>query len=161
MLSPRVRIRLNQTHNNNRKIRCFSRRLWAERVLWGSNESTVKWTLYIPTEYLYHSQRYNWPKRRTLKPIFHRKLHSCWLPKANEIDTNNMKFTCPTQNQLSRTQHEPYSTISRWGLRWTLSACVAHYSLTLMHYWLTLGGSLRKIRPLMTLDFGKRAIKVL
>ena len=31
----------------------------------------------------------------TLKPIFHWKLGLRWLPNANEIDTKNMKCTCP------------------------------------------------------------------
>ena len=33
---------------------------------------------------------------KTLKPVFHWKARSCWLPNANKIDTNNMKCTCPT-----------------------------------------------------------------
>ena len=37
-----------------------------------------------------------------LKPIFHRNLCSCWLPNANENDTNNMKVTCPTQTPTLR-----------------------------------------------------------
>ena len=32
------------------------------------------------------------------KPIFHWEWRLCWLPNANEMDTNNMKCTCPTQN---------------------------------------------------------------
>ena len=32
----------------------------------------------------------------TPKPLFHWKSRSHWLPNANEIDTNNMKCTCPT-----------------------------------------------------------------
>ena len=31
-----------------------------------------------------------------LKPIFHWKLGSRWVPNANEMDTNNMKCTWPT-----------------------------------------------------------------
>ena len=31
-----------------------------------------------------------------LKPIFHQKLGSRWLPNANETYTKNMKCTCPT-----------------------------------------------------------------
>ena len=34
---------------------------------------------------------------RTLKPIFHWILGLHWLPKANEINTNNMKSTWPMQ----------------------------------------------------------------
>ena len=32
-----------------------------------------------------------------IKPIFHCKLGSRWVPKANEMSTNNMKCTWPTQ----------------------------------------------------------------
>ena len=46
----------------------------------------------------------------SLKPIFHRKLRSSWLPNTNEIDTNNMKCTCPLQTQPLHTQRELYST---------------------------------------------------
>ena len=35
---------------------------------------------------------------KTFKPIFHWKQRLCWLPNANEIDRNNMKCTCPTQD---------------------------------------------------------------
>ena len=44
-----------------------------------------------------------------LKPIFHWKLGSHWVPNANEIDTNNMKSTWPTRTLALRTQHELYS----------------------------------------------------
>ena len=33
---------------------------------------------------------------RNIKPILHGKLCLRWLPNANEIDTNNLKCTCPT-----------------------------------------------------------------
>ena len=33
-----------------------------------------------------------------LKPIFHWERCLRWLPNANEMDTNNMKCTCPTQD---------------------------------------------------------------
>ena len=32
-----------------------------------------------------------------VKPIFPSKMDLRWVPNANEIDTNNMKCTCPTQ----------------------------------------------------------------
>ena len=34
-------------------------------------------------------------EKKTIKPIFHWKLCSSWLPNANESDTNNMKSTWP------------------------------------------------------------------
>ena len=37
------------------------------------------------------------------------------LPNANKNNTNNMKSTCQTQSQPSRTKHEVYSTRSHWG----------------------------------------------
>ena len=43
-----------------------------------------------------NSYERNYVTGRTLKPIFHKKACSCWLPKANKIDTNNMKSTWPT-----------------------------------------------------------------
>ena len=35
----------------------------------------------------------------SLKPIFHQNQHSRWLPNANDIDANNMKYTWPTRIQ--------------------------------------------------------------
>ena len=52
--------------------------------------------------------------------IFHQILRSRWVPNANEIDTNNMKCTCPTQTQLYRIKRKPYSTGSRCGSCWVL-----------------------------------------
>ena len=34
----------------------------------------------------------------SIKPIFHRKLHSRWLPNANGMDKNNMKCTWSTRD---------------------------------------------------------------
>ena len=42
-----------------------------------------------------------------LKPIFHRKLHLRRLPNANEINTKNMKCTCPTQGPNARDPTQP------------------------------------------------------
>ena len=52
----------------------------------------------------------------TLKPIFHWKLGSHWLPNANEINTKNMKCTCPTPEFCVGTQRNLYSTGLRLGL---------------------------------------------
>ena len=49
---------------------------------------------------------------RGVKPIFHSKLGSRWLPIANEISTNNMKCTWPMQTL--GTQRNLYSIGSRW-----------------------------------------------
>ena len=46
----------------------------------------------------------------TLKPIFHWKLGSLWLPNANEINTKNMKCTCPMPEFCARTQRNLYSS---------------------------------------------------
>ena len=51
----------------------------------------------------------------TLKPIFHWKLGSHWLPNANEINTQKMKCTWPMQEFAFGTQHILYSTDLRWG----------------------------------------------
>ena len=37
---------------------------------------------------------------------------------TNEIDTNNMKSTWPTQAPMRRDPMRPYSTCSHWGLLW-------------------------------------------
>ena len=53
----------------------------------------------------------------------------------NEIDTNNMKCTCPTRTQCKSARRELYSIGSRLafiGSRW---ASLAHIG----HYWLALG----------------------
>ena len=52
----------------------------------------------------------------TLKPIFHWKLGSRWLPNANEINTKNMKCTWPTPEFCIGTQRNLYSTRLRLGL---------------------------------------------
>ena len=51
-----------------------------------------------------------------LKPIFHWKWGSRWVPNANEIYTKNMKYTCPTPAFCVGTQHNLYSTDWRRGL---------------------------------------------
>ena len=53
-----------------------------------------------------------------ITPIFHQKTRLRWVANANEIDTNNMKSTWPTQIQPSRSQRKLYSIRSRWGSRW-------------------------------------------
>ena len=50
-----------------------------------------------------------------LKPIFHWKLGSRWLPNANEINTKNMKCTWPTPEFCIGTQRNLYSTGLRLG----------------------------------------------
>ena len=52
----------------------------------------------------------------SLKPIFHRKLGSRWVPNANEIYTKNMKYTWPTPAFCFGTQRNLYSTDWRRGL---------------------------------------------
>ena len=52
----------------------------------------------------------------SLKPIFHRKLGSRWVPNANEIYTKNMKYTWPTPAFCIGTQRNLYSTDWRRGL---------------------------------------------
>ena len=42
-----------------------------------------------------------------LKPIFHWERRLCWLPNTNEVDTNNMKSTCPTQDFCVGDQTQP------------------------------------------------------
>ena len=50
-----------------------------------------------------------------LKPIFHWKLGSRWLPNTNEINTKNMKCTWPMPEFCVGTQHNLYSTSLRLG----------------------------------------------
>ena len=45
-----------------------------------------------------------------IKPIFHWKLGSRWLPNATEINAKNMKCTRPTQEFCIGTQRNLYST---------------------------------------------------
>ena len=52
----------------------------------------------------------------TLKPIFHWKWGSRWVPNANEIYTKNMKYTWPTPAFCVGTQRNLYSTDWRRGL---------------------------------------------
>ena len=40
-------------------------------------------------------------------PIFHWEWRLRWLPKANEMDTNNMKCTCPMQYFCVGDQTQP------------------------------------------------------
>ena len=53
---------------------------------------------------------------RCLKPIFHQKLGSRWLPNANEIYTKNMKCTWPTRKLCVGYPLHLYSTDWRRGL---------------------------------------------
>ena len=55
-------------------------------------------------------------KRTTIKPIFHWKWGSRWVPNANKIYTKNMKCTWPTPVFCVGTQHNLYSTDWRRGL---------------------------------------------
>ena len=42
-----------------------------------------------------------------------------WVPKANEIDTNNMKCTCPTQGPNARRPNATYiPPVCVGDLRW-------------------------------------------
>ena len=52
----------------------------------------------------------------SLKPIFHWKWGSRWVPNANEIYTKNMKCTGPTPVFCVGTQRSLYSTEWRRGL---------------------------------------------
>ena len=63
-------------------------------------------------------------KLTTCKAHIPQKTGLCWVPNTNEIDRNNMKYTCPTQTQLSHTQRKPYFTGSCWGSRRALTACI-------------------------------------
>ena len=49
--------------------------------------------------------------KKIVKPIFHRKLGSRWLPNANDIDTKHMKCTWPMQ---APTRGDPSQTIFHW-----------------------------------------------
>ena len=60
--------------------------------------------------------RSNFMQLRKLKPIFHWKWGSRWVPNPNEIYTKNMKCTWPTPVFCVGTQHNLYSTDWRWGL---------------------------------------------
>ena len=51
-----------------------------------------------------------------LKPIFHQKLGSRWVPNANETYTKNMKCTWPTPAFCVGTQRNLYSTGWHRGL---------------------------------------------
>ena len=53
---------------------------------------------------------------KQLKPIFHRKLGSRWVPNANEIYTQKKKYTWPTPAFCVGTQRNLYSTDWRRGL---------------------------------------------
>ena len=52
----------------------------------------------------------------SLKPIFHWKLGSRWIPNASEIYTKEMKYTWPTPAFCVGTQSNLYSTDWRRGL---------------------------------------------
>ena len=55
-------------------------------------------------------------QNNALKPIFHWKWDSRWVPNANEIYTKNMKCTWPKPAFCVRTQRNLYSTDWRRGL---------------------------------------------
>ena len=44
----------------------------------------------------------------TLKPIFYSKTGLRWVPNTNEIDTNNMKCTCPRQGPNAKGPNTTY-----------------------------------------------------
>ena len=52
---------------------------------------------------------------KSLKPIFHWKWGSRWVPNANEIYTKNMKCTWPTPAFCVGTKRNLYSTGLRLG----------------------------------------------
>ena len=54
--------------------------------------------------------------QKNLKPIFHWKWGSHWVPNANEIYIKNMKCTWPTPAFCVGTQRNLYSTDWRRGL---------------------------------------------
>ena len=60
-----------------------------------------------------------------LKPIFHCKLSSRWVPNANEMSTNNMKCTWPTQN---------FSIGSRWGFALGVTQILAFLHTNMLVY---------------------------
>ena len=53
-----------------------------------------------------------------VKPIFHQKTCSGWLPNANEIDANSMKSTWPMRCQREIAQCELHSASLRWVSCW-------------------------------------------
>ena len=76
--------------------------------------------------------------QESLKPIFYWKLVSRWLPNANEINTKNIKCTCPTPEFCVGTRCNLYSTGLRLGLAsgktqiLGLASCVFAFSDTNM-----------------------------
>ena len=64
-----------------------------------------------------------------IKPIFHQKLGSHWVPYVNEIDTNNMKCIWPTQAPMPGDPTPPILHLLalgqhwvRWDKRWVCEA---------------------------------------
>ena len=70
---------------------------------------------------LYASKYTVLSRAHRLKPIFHWILGLCWLPNVNEIDTNNMKSTWPTQNFCVGDPPPPIFHW-KWGSRWLPNA---------------------------------------
>ena len=73
------------------------------------------------------------------KPIFHRKLRLRRLPNANEINTKNMKCTCPTQRPNTR---DPTQPIFHWltlgfgvGGNANLKLCVGSKLVSPTKFW--------------------------
>ena len=69
-----------------------------------------------PTTLLHYSFSSHRTCIRKLKPIFHWRWGSRWIPNANEIYTKNMKCTWPTPVFCVGTQRNLYSTYWRRGL---------------------------------------------
>ena len=59
-------------------------------------------------------------QHESLRPIFHWKQGSCWVPNANKIDTNNMKSTCPVLAPTRGVPTRPIFHYSHRGLCWAL-----------------------------------------
>ena len=68
------------------KITYFDKVTILSKMLDGKNRKAILSRMNLHTK-----------KSTKLKPIFHQKLGSRWLPNANEIYTKNMKFTWPTR----------------------------------------------------------------
>ena len=96
----------------------------------------------------------------SLKPIFHRKFRSRWLPNANALGTNNMKPIA----YMANANPTLAQTIFHWlvfefalgmiGSRWASLARVGHY-------WLELGGSVWSTRAFRYQHVGIGNVKVL
>ena len=51
-------------------------------------------------------------------PCSTKKIDKCWVPKANEIDTNNMKCTWPMQPPMRGDPTEPIFHLAALGSHW-------------------------------------------